>query len=136
MSMESCRALIVAKLVSAVQRFFAEARDWPRGDQLYVAEHAAWQLAREMARVLLEAWVGGHHGGHRGPRVVDEAGVERPFKQYLTKSVETLLGPIEVCCAQYYDKAAEPKSVFPLREELGLGDGGYSRGLEEVVALG
>jgi hypothetical protein len=135
MSLERCQSVIVAKFVSVVQRFFAEARCWPEGSKLYVAEHAAWRLAREVARALLEAWVAGHHGGHRGPRVVDEAGVERPFKQYLTKSVETLLGAIEVSSAQYYAKASEPKSVFPFREELGLPPGGYSRALEEVVAL-
>lgn len=136
MSMESCQALIVAKVVAVVQRFFAQARSWPKGRKLYVAEHAAWRLAREVGRVLVEAWVDGHHGGHRGPRVVDDEGVERPFKQYLTKSVETLLGSIEVCSAQYYDKEADPKSVFPLREELGLPEGEYSEALEEVVVLG
>ena len=74
MSLESSQELIVAKFVSAVQGFSAEARRWPEGSKLYVAEHAAWRLAREVARLLLQECVAGHHGGHRGPRMVDEAG--------------------------------------------------------------
>jgi hypothetical protein len=42
---------------------------------------------------------------------------------------------VTVRSAVYYKKGAEPECVHPLREQLGLGAGDYSRGLEEVVVL-
>jgi hypothetical protein len=135
MSMESCRDEIVAKLVAAVQGFFADAKEWPEGHRLYVAEYRAFRLAQEIARGLLQGWLDSLHGGHCGPRHVDGQGVERDFKQYVKKGVRSLVGAVVVNAAQYHKAGETPSSVYPLREKLGVGPGAYSRGMEEVIAL-
>lgn len=135
MSMETCREMIVAKIVEAVQEFFKEAAEWPEGNRLYVAEYRALRLAQEIARSLVQGWLDSLHGGHCGPRHVDAQGVERDFKQYVEKIVRTVVGAVKVSAAQYHKKGEAPSSVCPLRETLGLGEGEYSRGMEEVIAL-
>jgi len=66
---------------------------------------------------------------------VGRDGVERGFKGYVKKTCQTLVGPVSVRCAVYAKKGADPSCVFPLRERLGLGEGEYSRAMEEVVVL-
>jgi len=126
---------IVAKFVEFVEGIFAASRDWPEQDQLYVAEHTVRAAMLEMARIVLQKVVDSKRGGHRGQRWVDAEGQERTFKQYVTRLVETVVGVIKVRAAQYHGAEAEPRTMVPHYQELGLPSGRYSRGMEELIAL-
>jgi hypothetical protein len=131
----SAREAIVAKVMGLVEGFFASMRAWEGNEALYVAEHSALRTALAIARVLLEGWLDSLRGGQHGPRDVDETGCVRGFKQYVVRTIETVVGTVRVVLAQYYGKGAEPACVYPLARRLGLGSGQYSRGLEELVAM-
>lgn len=135
MEMSTNREHIVAKVVEIVEQFFAAARDLPQTDRLYVAEHGALRLARQIARVALQALLDSQHGGHCGHRWVDENGTEWTFKQYLKRFVETVVGVVEVRAAQYYCATAQPHTTVPHYTTLGLPCGRYSRAMEELIAL-
>ena len=126
---------IVAKVMQVVQNFLEAAKTWGKKDALYIAEHAALKAAREIAKVLLEEFVASLGAGHCGQHHTDGQGVVRRFKQYVVKTVITLVGPVAIRAAQYLCKGARPATVCPLHEELGLPGGEYSRGMEEVIAL-
>ena len=110
-------------------------RVWKDGEALYVAEHSALRTALAIGRVLLEAWLDSLRGGHCGPRDTDETGRVRGFKQYVVRTIETVVGTVRVVLAQYYRKGAEPACVCPLARRLGLRSGQYSHGLEELIAM-
>lgn len=131
----SAREAIVAKVMGLVEGFFASMRVWKDGEALYVAEHSALRTALAIGRVLLEAWLDSLRGGHCGPRDTDETGRVRGFKQYVVRTIETVVGTVRVVLAQYYRKGAEPACVCPLARRLGLRSGQYSHGLEELIAM-
>ena len=126
---------IVAKVAAVVEWFFEGVREVPKGDALYVVEHQALRAAREIARMLVQTWLDRQDGGHCGHRWFDEAGNQWEFKQYVRRSVQTLVGQVRVKGAQYYSATAEPRTVVPHYGELGLPRGRYSRAMEEVIAL-
>lgn len=104
-------------------------------DVLYLAEHVAFKVGLSIANAILQSFVDSQSAGHSGQQHIDEQGQRRQFKQYATKRVETIVGPITVRSAQYHSKQVEPHCVYPARERLGLLEGEYSRGMEELIAL-
>ena len=126
---------IVGKVIAVIERFFEGVREVAKGNALYAVEHQAFRAGREIARILIQKWLDRQHGGHCGHRWSDEAGNEWEFKQYVRRSVQTLVGEVEVKGAQYYSATAEPRTVVPHYGELGLPRGRYSRAMEEVIAL-
>lgn len=129
------QGVIMSKVTGFVETLRALWKTWPDGGRLYVAEHRALEAAREMAREMLQAVVGAMGTGHCGPRHVGPDGVERAFKCYVERTVETVVGAITIRAAQYYRKGASPATRCPLWEALGVSGGEYSRGMEEVIAL-
>lgn len=132
---EKVQQKIMAEVAGVVESFLKMWRSWPEGGRLYVAEHKASEFGRRAANVMLQAMVNAMGAGHRGQRYVGPDGLEREFKCYVRRTCHTVVGPIAVRAALYRSKGAEPVWVCPLREELGLPDGEYSRGMEEVIAL-
>jgi len=133
MVIERVRETIMAKVGAFVESALRAAKS---GEEcLYVLEHKAQSLGREVARLTLQGVVDAEGTGYCGQRHVGKDGVERSFKGYVKKTYQTLVGPVRVRCAVYSKKGAAPSCAFPLRERLGLGTGEYSRGMEEVVVL-
>ena len=132
---EEYRERIVSKVIEVVQEFFEASAKWPKGNVLYVAEHSALKAARQIALILLQAFVDSLKGGHCGQEHTDGHGVVRRFKQYVDKTAITIVGAIVIQAAQYIRNGAAPATICPLHERLGLPGGRYSRGMEEVIAL-
>ena len=99
------------------------------------ASNAALKAALQIAKGILQELIELQGTGHCGQEHIDGSGGVRHFKQYVTKTVKTVVGPIEVRAAQYYSRSAEPSCGYPVRERLGLPQGEYSRGMEELIAL-
>lgn len=133
---EQKRQQIIAKVVAIVESFLDAygASEAPES-QLYVAEHRALDCARRIGRVVLQAEVDALGSGHCGQWHEDEDGVRRKFNRYAPKSYETVVGPITIQRALYHQKGARPACLCPIDAVLGVSSGGYSRGLEEVIAL-
>lgn len=130
------RQQIIAKVLAFVEDFLdspgaTEADE----EKLYIGEHQALDCARRIGNVLLQAEVDAMGTGHCGQWHEDEQGVRRKFKGYVDRTCETLVGPITVRRALYYRRGATPPSRYPVDTLLGLPDGAYSRGMEEVIAL-
>jgi len=73
--------------------------------------------------------------GYCGRHYVGRDGVVRTHQTYVTKTYQTIVGEVTVRAAAYYRQGATPPCVYPLREQLGLPEGAYSQGMEEVIAL-
>jgi hypothetical protein len=135
MVIERIRETIMAKVGAFVESTLRSLTSGAEREPLYVAEHKAQAFGREMARLLLQGMVDAMGSGHCGQRHIGRDGVERVFKGYVEKTYRTIVGPVTVRCAVYSKKGADPSCVFPLREQLGLGAGQYSPGMEEVIVL-
>lgn len=135
MRTDRTRETIIARVVRLVQEVVGSRGSWTEDGGLYVAEHKAAALGREVARIVLQGQLDALGTGHCGHRHTDSAGVVRTFSKYAEKTYETVVGPVTVRCAAYYRKGASPPCAFPLREDLDLPDGEYSRGMEEVIVL-
>jgi len=132
---QECKNQIMTKVVGAIERFSGINVKVQDGDVLYVAEHVAFKMGLSIANAMLQGFVDSQSAGHCGQQHIDEQDQHRQFKQYVTKTVETIVGPITVRSAQYYSKQVEPHCVYPARERLGLPEGEYSRGMEELIVL-
>lgn len=136
MGTQTSRERMIARIVELVEGFFASLEQCGGRAGLYVAEHSALRTALKIARELLQAWLDRGHAGHCGPRHVDAHGCVRVFKQYVVRTIETIVGVVRIRLAQYHRRGADPGCVCPLGDDLGLGPGRYSPGLEELIVLG
>jgi hypothetical protein len=129
------RETIIAQVVGLVEEAFEARASWTDDGGMYVAEHKAAALGRELARTVLQGLIDALGTGHCGQRHTDSDGVVRTFSKYAEKTYQTVVGLVTVRCAAYYGKGASPACTFPLREDLGLPDGDYSQGMDEAIAL-
>jgi hypothetical protein len=129
-----CVERIIAEVRSVVEGLFAESRGWREGHWLYDAERATREAVVEVGRRLLQELVNRRGGGHVGQWHTDAVGQRRRFKEYNSRTVETLLGRIRIRRASYQSPSATPGTVHPLDAELGLRHR-FSEGVEEVTAF-
>jgi hypothetical protein len=71
--------------------------------------------------------------GHRGPRVDCGAGHQAEFVSYRAKTIDTVLGPVQVRRA-WYHCAACGHGLAPRDAEVGAGQGSMSPGLAKMTA--
>ncbi|MHC4141523.1 MAG: ISKra4 family transposase [Planctomycetota bacterium] len=131
MSRQECVEHIVAAVRGAVEGLLESSEAWPAEHWLYAAEQAARAAAMAVGRTMLQAVVADCGTGHAGQRITDTEGRPFTFKQYRTRTVQTLLGPVSVKRAVYQGPSGP---LVPLDEALGL-RGEYSEGVEEVIAF-
>ena len=102
------------------------------GDGLEAVEAAVRTAMTQLGASLLERLLAADVG-YRGPRVGCGAGHEAGFVGYRTKSIDTVLGPIELRRA-YYHCADCAHVVVPRDDELGVIGVSQSPGLARMVA--
>ena len=71
--------------------------------------------------------------GHRGPRVECGAGHQAGFVSYRAKTIDTVLGPVQLRRAWYHCPACG-HGLAPRDAELGAGQGSMSPGLAKMTA--
>ncbi|MGH9057933.1 MAG: ISKra4 family transposase [Acidimicrobiales bacterium] len=110
----------------------AAALPGPGGDGLATLELAIRTAMQSLGGSLLEELLA-LDGGHRGPRVKDEAGHEASFVGYRDKHLDTVLGPVSLRRA-YYHCSKCGSGVVPKDAELGVVRSSMSPGLRAMVA--
>jgi len=133
MSRESAVEAITAKFRAVVEGLFDRSVQWQDGQWLYEAEQAVRKEVRKIEQGLLEELLGQFRGGHVGQYHTDEQGQCRKFKEYRSRTVVTLAGPVRYRRARYESKQAQPRGIFPLDKRLGV-RGAYSASVEELMA--
>ena len=135
MDREKCVAQITSVFGSVVEGLFDECQQWPEGQWLAAAEQRTREVMVEQARQVLQTLIPQRFGlGHCGAEHVDALGQRPPFKEYVTRQVKTVVGTVRIRRASYHSTSAEPSSVRPLDEQLGV-HGDCSEGLEELMAF-
>ena len=134
MTQADCVDRIMTHVRAVVEGLFEESRAWRDGHWLYDAEQATREAMIEAGRRVLQDLLHRRGPGHVGQWHTDASGERRKFKEYDTRSVQTLLGPVSVRRASYHSPSATPGTEHPLDAELGL-RGRFSEGVEEVAAF-
>ena len=86
---------------------------------------------------LLEQLLNADHGGHSGARRVCGSGHQAEFIDYRTKSLQTILGPVQVRRAYYYCAQCPEtagRGVIPKDQELDVVGTSFSPGLRRLMA--
>jgi len=102
------------------------------GEGLAAVELAIRTAMTKLGASLLEGLLA-TDTGHRGPHLDCGAGHQARFVSYRTKTLDTVLGPIE-CRRAYYHCSDCGHGLVPRDEELGVAHASLSGGLRAMVA--
>jgi hypothetical protein len=102
------------------------------GEGLAAVELAIRTAMTRLGAALLQQLLAADTG-HRGPRIDCGAGHSAEFMGYRAKTIETVLGPVELRRA-YYHCATCGRGVVPRDDELGVTGASLSAGLRRMVA--
>jgi hypothetical protein len=102
------------------------------GEDLEAVELAVRTAMMRLGAALLGRLLA-DDAGHRGQRIDCGAGHVAEFVAYRTRTIETMLGPIDLRGA-YYHCAACGRGIVPRDEELGVAGASLSPGLRKMTA--
>jgi hypothetical protein len=108
------------------------ARSLAAGDGLEPVELAIRTAMLKLGGCLVEGLLG-VDAGHRGPRVDCGAGHQAEFASYRPKTIDTVVGPVQVRRA-WYHCAACGHGLAPRDSELGVKQASLSPGLRKMTA--
>jgi hypothetical protein len=93
-------------------------------------------IRSEMHRIgarMLETMINDDHGGYQGRTISGEQGQCYEFMGYRTKEVLTVLGPVSVKRAYYYDRASN-EGFCPKDRDLDIAHSSYSAGARRLIS--
>jgi hypothetical protein len=127
----------VAREIECItSRFFAERQQRGGGD-LGAVEFEVRAAMHKVGSVLLEQLLNADHGGHSGQRIVCGRGHQAKFIDYRTKTLQTILGNVQVRRA-YYHCADCPqeggRGIIPKDQELDVIATSFSPGMRRLMA--
>jgi len=88
----------------------------------------------EIGRQLVEAIIRSRGTGYSGKRIKTPSGEKAKYREVRTRTMKTLMGPVEIQRA-YYHKGKGKGGYVPLDELLSLPEGRYSYAVQEQMSL-
>ena len=137
MKLHDAATLDLPELVEElVSRTAAQMYEAISGDEMTVAEaeERVVELCRALGREILSAGLSERYGRQQGPRRPCECGDEQRFEGYRTRTIMTLLGPIEYERA-YYRCPVCRTSRYLGEDTIGVDEYGCSLPAQEAMAL-